>query len=424
MIIIVCLLLLLSSVMMAQAEEAVTTQTPTASPTDEVSYYDFLQLDAPSAILIDAKSGMVLYEKNSYQTMEPASITKILTAYLVCENLSLDTMVTCNETAIFGFDRASSHIFLDVGEQISVKDLLYATLLQSANDASCVLAEAVSGSIDEFVNLMNSTIAQWGITDSHFANPHGLPDPNHYVSAHDMAMITRQCIKNKTFLEIFGTPTYEAQPTNKQPDVRYFANGNQMLIEGKHYYEHAIGGKTGYTQAAGYTMVTYAKNANNMELIAVVLGESAGDLRYTDTQKLFDYGFENYKTAVLSQDKIPSKTVEIEKDGKLWATVDFSVDLNFNILLPSDTPEELITTEIIVHDEDDPQKINAELVLKLKDEIIGSVMMDKKVQEYDISFKATTMPLLIQWFNYFCVGILGMFVLGHFVYAIRKDAYK
>lgn len=414
--------MILSSFLLAKAEE--TAEATSEPPTETAeAYYDFLALDAPSAVLIDAKSGMILYEKNAYQTLEPASITKILTGYLACENLDLDTMVTCTDTAIYGFDRASSHIFLDVGEEISVRDLLYATLLQSANDAACVLAEAVSGSIDEFVNLMNATLADWGITNSHFANPHGLPQENHYVTAADMAMITRQCIKNKTFLEIFGTPTYEAQPTNKQPEIRYFANGNQMLIEGKNYYEFAVGGKTGYTEAAGYTMVTYAQK-NNMELIAVVLKESSGDLRYSDTRKLLDYGFDNYKTVVLGQDKIGTKTVEITKNGKLWATVNFSVDVNFNVLLPSDTSEELLTTEISVHDEDDPQTIQAEVVLKLGEEIIGKVPMNKEVTAYDISFKATTMPMVIQIFNWFCVGILLVFILGHLIFAIKKDAHK
>ena len=418
-VILICILMILSSVLMAMGEE---TSEPTSTAESE-TYYDFLQLNAPSAILIDAKSGMTLYEKNAYEAMEPASITKILTAYLACENLDLDTMVTCSESAIYGFDRASSHIFLDVGEEISVRDLLHATLLQSANDASCVLAEAVSGSISEFVNLMNQTITDWGIVNSHFTNPHGLHEEGHYVNAQDMAMITRQCLKNETFKEIFGTATYTASPTNKQPDTRYFANGNQMLIEGEHYYENAAGGKIGYTEAAGYTMVTYAKNGN-MELIAVVLKEDAAEQRYSDTLKLFNYGFDNYKTVVLGQDKIGTKVVDINSNGKLWATVTFSVDVNFNVLLPADTNEELLTTEIMVRDEEDPSTIKADVILKLNDEIIGSVPMNKEVKEYDISFEATTMPTILNGLNWFSVGVLVMFILGHLVFAIKKDAQK
>lgn len=393
------------------------TQTPQST---DASQQDVLGLLASSAILIDAKSGMVLYEKNAYDKAYPASITKILTVYLACLNLDFDDVVTCTKEGIFGFDRASSHIFLDVDEQVTVRDLVYATMLQSANDAAMVLAIAISGSVDKFSELMNQTIKDMGLQSTNFVNPHGLPDDNHYTSAYDMAMITRQAMKNEQFKEVFSTATYEAQPTNKQKDIRYFAAGNAMIKNGEYYYEYATGGKTGYTEQAGYTMVTTASKGN-MDLVAVVLNEAEGEHRYADTKKLFEYGFSKYKTVVLSGEEIGTKEVQIKKDGYLWADAKFSVDVNFNILLPADKNENALETNIKVLDENNPETIKAVVELTLDGKKIGEVEMNKDIEVYDISFENTTLKTIILVINLISVGVLLAFIIGHGVFCMRKD---
>lgn len=392
-------------------------QTPEST---EVSQQDVLGLLTSSAILIDAKSGMVLYEKNAYDKAYPASITKILTVYLACLNLNFDDVVTCTKEGIFGFDRASSHIFLDVDEQVTVRDLVYATMLQSANDAAMVLAIAISGSVDKFSELMNQTIKEMGLQSTNFVNPHGLPDDNHYTTAYDMAMITRHAMKNEQFKEVFKTATYEAQPTNKQKDIRYFAAGNAMIKNGQYYYEYATGGKTGYTEQAGYTMVT-AASKGNMDLVAVVLNEAEGEDRYTDTKKLFEYGFSKYKTVVLSGEEIGTKEVEIKKDGYLWADVKFSVEVNFNILLPADKNENALETSIKVIDENNPDTIKAMVELTLDGKKIGEVEMNKDIEVYDISFENTTLKKIILGLNIFSLGILIAFGVIHLISFMRKD---
>ena len=246
-----------------------------------------LNLDGESAVLIDADSGAVLYEKNADDRHYPASITKIMTVYLALSQGNPDQMLTATDTAIDNIDRKSSHIWLDYGEELSLKDACYAAIMASANDASNVLAEAIGGSQEEFAGLMNEAAAAAGAKNTHFANAHGLPDEDHYTTAYDMAMITRMAMKNAAFAEVFGTVKYEMQPTNKQKDVRYFASGNDMLKKGEFFYEYATGGKIGWTEDAGYTIVTTASK-DGVNLIAVVLKNSSKNARYTDTRTLFD----------------------------------------------------------------------------------------------------------------------------------------
>ncbi len=374
---------------------------------------------ADSAILIDAKTGMVLYQKYANARMYPASITKILTVYLACLNLNPETVLTASDTAIFGFDRSSSHIWLDTKEEARVIDLEYASLLMSANDASNILAEGVSGSQEAFVDLMNQTVSELGLNNTHFNNPHGLPDENHYTTAYDMAMITRLAIRNSDFLKIFSTKTYEMPPTNKQSQTRIFATGNPLIKNGEYYYEYAIGGKTGWTEPAGYTMVAYASK-DNMDLIAVVLHEKTAEDRYIDTKALFEYGFSNYKTMLIKGSDIETKEVEIKKGNDLWAVAKFSINVDFNILLPMDTDESTVTTEVEIRNEDNPEKVAGYVILKINGETVGEQIMDKDIEIFDISFKATKLPLIEKGIDYFSILVLGLFVLRHFILFLRK----
>ncbi|MBR6527454.1 MAG: TIGR01906 family membrane protein [Lachnospiraceae bacterium] len=251
-------------------------------------------VQAQAAILLDANSGNILYGKNIHDTYAPASITKILTALVACENNSMGDTVTFSRNAVYDLPWDSSKVGFSQDERVNLKDALYGLMLKSGNEAANGIAEHVAGSVANFAEMMNARAAQAGALNSHFVNPHGLHHEEHYTTAYDMAMILRAAVKNDTFLEIASTNYYEIAPTNINKDGYKFSCGHKMLRKNqKEYYEYAVAGKTGYTSKAGNTLVTYAKKGD-LELICVIL--KSKQTQYTDTKALLDYGFTNFTT--------------------------------------------------------------------------------------------------------------------------------
>jgi D-alanyl-D-alanine carboxypeptidase len=245
-----------------------------------------------AAIVMEASTGAVLYSKNIHDTYYPASITKILTALIAIENSSLGETVKFSKNAIFDVDLDSSRIGIDVGEELTMEQSLYGILLESANEVSYAIAEHISGDIPTFAELMNKKAKELGATDSHFVNPHGLPDPNHYTSPYDMALISRAAINNDVFRQISSSRTYTIPPTNIQKEARPLTN-HHKFINGAIPFEGVIGGKTGYTTKAKYTLVTFAER-NGMTLISVIMACDSIPHEYEDTAKILDYGFDNF----------------------------------------------------------------------------------------------------------------------------------
>lgn len=274
---------------------------------------DPLQLVAQSAVLIDAKTGVVIYDKNKDEKSFPASTTKILTALLTIENTKKTDIITHSHNAIFNIGRGSSHIGMRENEQITVEQALYGVLLSSANEVCMALAEHISGSVEEFVNLMNKKAKELGANNTHFANPHGFHDENHYTTSYDMALIMKEAIKNEDFVKYINTPTYKIPKTNIVNEERILNNSNKLILKtSPYYYEYCIGGKTGFTNEAGNTLVTYAKK-NNIELIAVVMKDD-GFKVYDDTKKMFEYGFSCYEEKdLLNKETYKNKTSVIQK---------------------------------------------------------------------------------------------------------------
>ena len=188
-----------------------------------------VSIEAEGGIVMDADTGTVLYGKNIHVAYYPASITKVLTALIVIEECSLDEMVTFSHNAVYNVEAGSSSAGLDEGDVLSVKDCLYALLLKSANEAANALAEHVAGTTEEFAELMNERAASLGCQDSHFANPSGLNDPEHYVSAYDMALIGQAALKNDTFMEIDSTLYYDLPVTKRNPEGGRIYPGHKML---------------------------------------------------------------------------------------------------------------------------------------------------------------------------------------------------
>ena len=205
-----------------------------------------VSIESEGGIVMDADTGTVLYGKNIHKTYYPASITKILTALIVLEECELDEMVTFSHNAVYNVEAGSSSAGLDEGDVLSVKDCLYALLLKSANEAANALAEHVGGTVEGFAEIMNEKAASLGCQDSHFANPSGLNDPEHYVSAYDMALIGKAALQNETFVEINSTLYYDLPVTKRNPEGGRIYPGHKMLKKNMaEYYEGCLGGKTG-----------------------------------------------------------------------------------------------------------------------------------------------------------------------------------
>lgn len=290
-----------------------------------------LYINSKTAVSVDADSSVVLYSKDMNKQIYPASTTKILTAILAIENVDLNKSVVVSKAAI-SIPWDSSSVYLQEGEVITIRDLLYCLLLNSGNDAANVLAEAVSGNIQSFVELMNEKVRELGCTNTHFNNAHGYSDDNHYTTALDMAKIFTYCIKNPTFANIIATKSYIVDKTNKTDEKRYLSNTNRLILQKEdsvyaRYYEFCLGGKTGYTDEAGRTLVTYAKK-DNKTVVVTVFGASASgkeDIRYTDAINLFEYSFNNF-----------SKEVIANKDNYKFNYINVERNLNYSLELTDD----------------------------------------------------------------------------------------
>ncbi len=253
-----------------------------------------LGISAASAVLIEQKSGRVLFEKDAHTKRRIASITKIMTAILAIESGKMNQYVKVSEQAT----RAEgSSVYLKPGEKIKLKHLVYGLMLRSGNDTAVAIAESVGGSVDGFAYLMNQKAREIGMFNTHFANPHGLDDQeDHYSTAYDMAILMRYAMQNKTFQEISGTKVYRAPNPTEEWD-RVWRNKNRLLTK----YKYTTGGKTGYTKRAKRTLVTTATKGD-MDLIAVTLN---GPDDWNDHISMYENGFKGYDMAeVLQKGKV------------------------------------------------------------------------------------------------------------------------
>ena len=228
-------------------------------------------LTAKAAILIDTKTGRVLYSKNENEKMYPASTTKILTAILTLENCNLDDVVVVKHDISASIPYGYTTVELQIGEQFSVEQLLEILMVYSANDVASLLAEHVGGSLDGFNYMMNQKLAELGLTNTHFTNPSGIHDDNHYTTARDLASLMEYCTKNYDFRRLSGMSSCNIPATNKH-SARSFESTDKLIVpNSSYYYEYVTCGKTGYTTEAGQCLVSCAYK-DGFELLGVVLG--------------------------------------------------------------------------------------------------------------------------------------------------------
>ena len=311
---------------------------------------------SPGVILMEESTGTILYEKNSDEAHYPASITKIMTTLLVLENGNLSDMVTFSDDAINNTE--GSGIARDYGEQMTLEQCLYGVMLESANECAYAVAEHVGGTVENFVDMMNAKAKELGCTNTHFANPHGLQDENHYTTAHDMALIAQAAYQNETFRIIIGTKMYTIPPTNKHAEETVLRNHHDMLCtyhnaNRKYLYPYCVGGKTGYTATANSTLVTYAEK-DGMTLICVVMNTQSPN-QFIDTVNLFDYAFDNFQVLNVAENDTNYSAETTVDNGNLDNIAPFvELDKDAVIVLPK-TAEFSDTSSSVEYNDSDPE---------------------------------------------------------------------
>ena len=301
-----------------------------------------------TGILIDAASGRVLFESESQKRMYPASTTKIMTALLAFEaigrgELTLDTQVQVTAEMLKDSDPDGSNIALKEGEVMSMDNLLKGLMVASGNDAACAIAAQVGKSIPEFVDMMNSRAAELGCTDTHFVNPNGLHDDEHYTTAADMAKIARAAMSLEKFKKIADIAHLKIPPTNMTEKERYYINTNGLLSTMRYttyYYKYATGIKTGHTSKAGNCLVASATR-DGIDLIGVIFGGAGVADSHKDNIEMFDWGFETYTyIRALQKGDMPCE-VRV-KLGKSTDSLTLSVAEAVNVIVPKGTAAEAL----------------------------------------------------------------------------------
>lgn len=317
-------------------------------------YAQPIDINGEAALMVDAESTRILYEKNAHKKMYPASTTKIMTAILAIEYGKMDEMVLADEEVIRL--TSGSHIALDYDELVRFEDLLNALLIPSGNDAALALGKHISGSLDGFIEAMNKKAKEIGALNTNFTNPHGLHDDNHYTTAYDLYLITNYAMKYDLFREIVFKSTYRIPPTNKKPLERImhstnkFLHGNEKIyVNGKLVpieYEGIAGVKTGFTNQAGRCFVGFSKK-NGRGIYTVVLNAEGSEV-FADTIKLMDYGFNTFTTSPIGHGNEFIDNINIINGSLPYASAVLEKDIYYTL---SDNETSGIERKVRINDE-------------------------------------------------------------------------
>lgn len=333
---------------------------------------------SPSALLMDLNTGKILYEKNIDNKMYPASLTKVMTAILALENCELTDVATVSQNAVMSIPSGYVTANLKIGEEVTIEQLLSVLLVGSANDSAVVIAEHISGSVEDFSILMNDKAKELGCKSTNFLNPYGAHEENHYSTAYDLALISKYAMENETFKRLVSTTSYTLPTTNKyNKKDRYFSTTNALLYDNKYEYKYATGVKTGFTTPAKNCLIASA-NKNNLELLTVVLGATQNEdglsNRYLDTINLFEYGYENYALKEVSKSGDIIQTVKIKNATRDTKKLDAAISNDISALVKSADKDSATLPQV---------SINANLKAPIsKGEVIGSVTYTLEGIEY------------------------------------------
>ena len=330
-------------------------------------------IEGGAGYMMEANTGVCLYSYNGDQRMNPASTTKILTALLVIEHCTdYQEVITFSHESVNNISWDSSKIGAQEGEQMTVEQVMYGLFLKSGNDAAYALAEYVSGTMEEFAELMTRRAAELGCTGSHFANPHGLTDEEHYTTAHDLAVILRECVRHPEFMQFAGADYYYIERTNQNPDGYIWYTSNKLLNDSYETYdERVIASKTGFTDEAGNCLVTAAQ-VGDMTLLVTVMG--CHDTHYSDTATLLNYGFDHFAVHNMNPD-VGDGSADHAMFGswrRLIRDSDLSIDAeSAYVLLPKEADVSEVATQIIPETEDPNDDVIANIVYTYGDRTVG-----------------------------------------------------
>lgn len=302
-----------------------------------------LNIGSPVALLMDMTTGKILYEKNPKERRSPASLTKVMTAIIVLENCELTDVATVSYDSVMSLSSGYVTANLQVGEELTIEQLLYVLMVGSSNDAAIVLAEHVSGSVESFSELMNQKAIELGCLDTNFVNPNGVHDENHYSTAYDLAIISQYAMKNETFRKLVSTTSYKLPITNKyETEDRLFTTTNELLIVNNnnrtdnYYYKYATGIKTGFTTPAGNCLIA-STSRDGLEFISIVMGagqtEDGYSQRYLDTISLLDYGYETYTIKQVYDKGSIAQTTKVKKATRETKRLDLILEKNITVLI-------------------------------------------------------------------------------------------
>lgn len=352
-----------------------------------------------SAILLEPTTGEIIYEKNAHEKLPPASMTKIMSMLLIMEGIDKeiikwDDMITVSANAS---SMGGSQILLETGEKMSVEDLFKGVAIASGNDAVVALAEAIAGTEEMFVKMMNDKAKELGLKNTNFKNPHGLDAANHYSTAYDMAMIAKELIKHEKVFEY--TSIYETYLRENLPTKIWLVNTNKLV----RFYEGLDGLKTGFTNEAGYCL-TFTAKKNNMRLLGVVMGEPESTTRNSEVKEMLDYGFAQYELETMLSTKSVLDTKEVDKGKKRY--VDLVPKENINFLNKKTDEKKNASYEVQID--------NLKAPLKVGDKV-GTLIIkenDKTIRKVDITVsegveKANIIELFIRHLEDIITGNIG-----------------
>lgn len=364
-----------------------------------------ITISSGAGLLIERSSDRILFEKNAYEIMYPASTTKILTAIVVLENAELDELATVSKNALETIPNGYVTCNLQIGEELSVKDLMYALMVKSANDAAVVLAEHVGGSVEGFADMMNQKAKEIGCKNTHFVNPNGIHDENHYTTAYDLYLMADYALSfehTNEFRDFVSRTSYTLPATNLYPaDDRIFSTTNELIKINNndridnYYYKNALGIKTGHTSQAGYCLVS-SSSRDDLEFISVILDggfDSRGlSERYTETIKLFNFGYDNFTLTKIKEANNIIDTIIVEKATKETESLNLLIKDSITVINDKSTDVDKINPDI---------KLNENIIAPItKGDVLGTItytvddidytsdlIAANDVEKFDITFE-------------------------------------
>lgn len=399
-------------------------------------YPEAPEINGHAAVLIDMDTGAILYSKNPHEKLYPASITKIMTALLAVENCALEDTFTFTQDIINALPWDAAKYGYVAGEEVNIRDLLYVLMLRSANEVAIGLGMKISGTEEEFGKLMTEKAKEIGAVNTNFVNATGLHDDNHYTTAYDMALIAMEAVENATFAEVWGTPNYIVNPTNIEPDVVRIWNRHGMLVNtSTSYYSFAKGGKTGYTDEAGRTLVTYGEK-DGRSLMCVVM-KSGTETVYDDTRVLFEYGFGQFENISVKENESrfgqSNDSFFVSRENIFGSDVSLMTLIDGYVTVPKDIKLSEVGYELTYVDEAEGDII-AHISYRIGDNYLGETSLklnvNNKENEVENPYKEEVTEEIKKQeeipINIYVVSgiVLGIVVLIFVVVILRKTSGK